>query len=179
MENEDFKNSLDLLQQLTDSFQSLAGQDRALSHYNQSIHAIKQSFKQLANSANTSGIANEQMEEVRKGITSLRMTVQQMTNRLEQSQDESVQAYRRILGESKEQFESASDSQKQTMNAEAYHSLQLYNGFKNTIGLLNRFDGELMDASQEVEHEMINQMPHPNIHLEKDFENDPAPHPLT
>ncbi|WP_027415673.1 hypothetical protein [Aneurinibacillus terranovensis] len=185
MENTNTERLHTLLQELQQSLQSLTPAEMNANNQAvfQTFPALQQAIGPLTVEVNqmqsNGNLTSEQVDQARQNITTIRTAIQTITGQIEQAEGAVVTNYRSALGPHKEQFESVSDSEQQTMNAGAYYSVQAYREYENIIQLLHEINAELMDMSQSLEHQLLDEQPDPPVILDQNFESDPAPSRLS
>lgn len=70
---------------------------------------------------------------------------------------QTAETYRSFVGGDKDQFESVAPLEQQQMNPQAAQSFQDYHTLDQVIDTLQEMNANLMDYSQRIEHEMLNQ----------------------
>lgn len=118
-------------------------------------------------------------EQPREEITSIRQTVNEMINEIDQLQGEVAGHYRNILGSQKDSFEKLSASEQQTSNPEAFHFKEMFHTAAKLGEQIRVFNGELMNVSGQLEHEQLEHMRTPPVHHVEDHSQVPAPPTLS
>ncbi|GAA4710241.1 hypothetical protein [Brevibacillus fulvus] len=116
------------------------------------------------------------VESTRKQLVAIRIELDDLRNKIGQSQSTLANVYRNAIGEEKEQFEQATATEQQMNNPLAYQSLQAYRDENELTDMLDRLNTQLLDLDHALAKTTYSSVvPAPTTGKAPNFDNDPPP----
>ncbi|WP_134685341.1 hypothetical protein [Brevibacillus migulae] len=150
MPNQQINELVTRINQSVQSINQLAANNLVAANQVQTIvNSLQNVTTQLSNQ--NASLSKQQIDPLRNQITQIRTELEKANQVMVESEGQLATMYRQSLGEAKEQFEHASQSQQQSMSGFASQTLQAYEEEQQLTDQLHQLNADLMALSHQLE----------------------------